>query len=150
QVATIHSAVIIHVDWDVEIRDFFSLRITNEFPDLAVVVSGAVLRIPDQLVDEVAQVKDEAEAVLLGSALVFKDHSSVRVHRSEICVLTTDEREVYRTRIIIGRRGDGAAEATAVTLRIGKAIPIDLGRLQSSDQHPTGPVRVRRNRHFLS
>ena len=120
------------------------------FPHLAVVISGAVLRIPDQLVDEVAQMQNKAEPVLLRSVLILEDHSSVRVLRSEVCVLTTDEREVYRPGIIIGRRGDGAAEAAAGTLRIGKAIPIDLGRLQSSDQHATGPIRLRRNRHSLS
>src|SRR6185369_3813148 len=149
QVAAIHSAVVIHVDRDVEVLNFLSLRITNDFLDLAVVISGAVLRIPDHLVDEVTQVQNEAEAVLLRSFLILEDHSSVRVHRSEICVLATDEREMYRPEIIIGRRGNGAADAAAGTLRISKAIPIDLRRLQSADQHTTGPIRLRRNRHSL-
>src|SRR5205814_8584375 len=124
-VSTIHGTVVRRVDWDVEVVNFLSLRITNDFPHLAVVISGAVLRIPDQLVDEVAQVQNKAEPVLLRSVLILEDHSSVRVLRSEVCVLTTDEREVYRPGIILGRRGDGAAEAAAGTLRIGKAIPID-------------------------
>src|SRR4051794_24751073 len=126
------------------------LEETNEFPHLAVVIGGAVLGIPDQFVYEVAQVQDKAEPVLLSSVLIFEDHSSIRVLRSEVCVLTTDEREAHWPGIIVGRRGDGAADAAAVTLRIGKAIPIDLGRLQSSDQHTTGPIRRRRNRDFLS
>ena len=145
QVTAIHSAIVIHCDRDMEVLDFLSLRIANEFPDLAVVVTGAVLRIPDQLVYEVAQVQDEAEAVLLRSALILEDHSSVRVLRSEVRVLTTDKREVYGSRIAIGRRGDGSPEAAAETFRIGKAIPIDLGWLQSTDQHPTGPISVWRN-----
>src|SRR5882724_178446 len=145
QVGAIHSTVVIHVDRDVEVVNFLSLRITNEFLHLAVVISGAVLRIPDQLVYEVAQVQNKTEPVLLRSVLILEDHSSVRVLRSEVRVLTTDEGEMYRPGIIIGRRGDVAAEAAAGTLRIGKAIPIDLGRLQSSDQYATGPIRLRRN-----
>ncbi len=72
QVGAIHGAVVIHIDRDVEVVDLLSLRIANQFSDLAVVVSGTVLRIPDQLVDEVAQVQDEAEAVLLSSALILE------------------------------------------------------------------------------
>src|ERR1700751_340654 len=124
QIGSIHSAIVIYVHWDVEVLNFLSLRITNDFPYLAVVISGAVLRIPDQLVDEVAQVQNKAEPVLLRSVLILEDHSSVSVLRSEVCVLTTDEREIYRPRIIMGRRGDGAAEAAAGSLGIGKAIPI--------------------------
>src|SRR6185312_10119189 len=145
QVTAIHGAVAIHVDRDVEVVNLLSLRIANEVPDLAVVVSGAILRIPDQLVDEVAEVQDKAEALLLRSALVLEDHPPIGILRAEICVLATDKREAYGSRIAIGRRGDGAAEATAVTLGIGKAIPIDLGWLQSADQYPTGPIRVGRN-----
>src|SRR5215468_1510375 len=145
QVTAVHSAVVIDRDRDVEVVNLLSLRIANEFLDLAVVVSGAVLRVPDQLVDEVAQVQDEAEAVLLRNALILEDHSSVRVLRSEVRVLTTDKREVYGSRIAIGRRGDGSPEAAAETFGIGKAIPIDLGWLQSADQHPTGPISACRN-----
>src|ERR1700756_1317654 len=101
QVAAIHSTVVIHRNWDVEVLNFLSLRITNDFLHLAVVISGAVLRIPDQLVYEVAQVQNKAEPVLLRSVLILEDHSSVSVLRSEVCVLTTDEREMYRPRIII-------------------------------------------------
>src|SRR5262249_48164602 len=113
QVGAIHGAVVIERDRDVEVVNLLSLRIANDVPRLAVVVSGAVLWIPDQLVYEVAQVQDEAEAVLLGSALILKDHSSVGVHRSEVRVLTTDKREVHRARIVIGGRGDGSPHAAA-------------------------------------
>src|SRR6185436_7556641 len=79
-------------------------------------------------------------------ALIFEDHAAVGVELAFIDTLAADEGEVDRAWIVRPRRGDGPADAAAVALGVGEAIPIHAGRLEASGKHPARPVRRRRNR----
>jgi len=84
--------------------------------------------------------QDEAEAIVLRRALVLEDHPSVGVLRARVCVLTADEREAYGTRIVVGRRRDGPANAAAIALFVDEPVPVDTGRLESRGEYAARPI----------
>jgi hypothetical protein len=95
QVRAIHRTVVIDRGRDVEVADLLAAGIPHHIEDLAVVIGLSVLRIPDHLVDEVAEMQNKAEAVVLRSALILVDHPPVGVLRARVGVLATDEREAH-------------------------------------------------------
>ena len=80
-----------------KIVDLLAVLVTHEVANAAVIHAlRPVFRIPDDFVDEIAEMQDEAQPVLFGGALILEDHSPVGVLRAVVCVLATDEREVHR------------------------------------------------------
>src|SRR5882724_8626314 len=61
----------------------------------------AIIRIPDDLVDEVPQMQHELEPLVFGCALVFKDHATVRVLFAQVGILTRDKCKPCRARVVI-------------------------------------------------
>ena len=96
--------------------------------DGAVVTGLDLLRVLDDLVDEVAEVQDEPELVLGRGALVLEDHPAIGVELAFIDVLAADEGEVDGARIVGGRRGHRSPDAAAVSVRIGEPVPVDARR----------------------
>src|SRR5262249_54744022 len=93
QICLIDRTVIVHRGRDMKIFVLFTARITDQVSYLSGVVLLAVLGVPNQLVNEVAKVKDKAQLFRLRSAFVLINHSSVRVLRTEVCILTAYERK---------------------------------------------------------
>src|SRR6476469_7542745 len=123
-----------------EVLDLLAVFVANDFADLAVIVSLALLGIPHQLVKEIAEVQYEAQSIVLGCTFILEDHSPISIHRPKICILATDESEAYWTDIIIRWGRDSSYYAASVAFRIRKAIPIDMRRFQPSHQYTAGPV----------
>src|ERR1700712_3227421 len=120
-----------------------ALRKARHFVDDAVVPTRYLFGIFDDLVDEVAEVEDEAELVLGSGALVLEDHPAVAVELALVDVLAADEGELDRAVIAVERRGDRPADAAAVAVGVGEAVPVDMGRLEPADEHPRRPVGSR-------
>jgi hypothetical protein len=93
----------------------------------ALVAEGAAVharepRVPDDLVEEVAEVEHEAQPVGLGALLVLEDHPAVGGLRALAGVLEADERELGRPRVAGRRRGDRATDPDAVAALVGPAV----------------------------
>src|ERR1051326_3749433 len=111
QIRLIDGAIILHRGGDVKVRYFFAVRITDDVSYLSGVVCLAVFGVPHQLINEVAKVQDETEFLVLRSALVLINHSSVRILRTEVCVLTAYKRKTNWPRIMIVRCSACSANA---------------------------------------
>src|SRR5882757_4010273 len=116
QICLIDGTIIVHRGGDVKVLYFFAVRITDYVPYLTGVVCLAVFGVPNQLVNEVAKVQDETEFLVLRSAFVFINHSSVGVLRANVCVLTAYKRKTNRPRVIIFRCSAGPANSTAISI----------------------------------
>ena len=126
---------------DVEVFVLLAIFVAHDVAYFAVIHAlRAVFRIPDQFVDEIAHVEDEGELVFRRGALILVDHPTISVLRAIVRVLAGHKGKVHAARIVIGRRGDRAADAAAVPVAIGEAIPIFRCGLQTAHQHPHGPV----------
>jgi hypothetical protein len=148
QVGTIDRAVVVDRGRNVEVVVLLAVGITHELADAAIVHAlRPVLRIPDQFVDEIAQMQHEPEAILGRGLLVLEDHASIRILRTVVDVLARHEREAHRPPIVFGRRRQRAADAAAVAIGIGEAIPVFVRRLEAADQHAAGPIGSRRYFH---
>src|SRR6185369_14612577 len=82
--------------------------------DGAVVPGLHLVGIFDHLVNEVAEMKDEAELVGRTRALILEDHPAISVELSFIDALAANESEVHRAGIARQRRSDRAADPAAV------------------------------------
>ena len=106
------------------------MRIANDVAYAPVVHAlRPILRIPDDLIDEVAKMQHEAQAIRFRRALILEDHPAVGVLSAVVGVLTTDERESHRARIVLCRRGDRSADTAGEAGLIGEPIPVNGGRL---------------------
>ena len=76
--------------------------------------------------------QNEIEPLAFRRAQVFEDHAPIRVLRALIRVLATDEGEPDTARIIVVRRSNSTADATAIAVAVAKAIPINPRWLQAS------------------
>src|SRR4029079_9424060 len=90
---------------------------------------------------EIPEVENETEAIGWRRALVLEDHPAIAIELAFVDALATDEREIDRPWIVRERRGDRPADAAAVPLCIGEAVPVDARRLEVTDQHPRRPIR---------
>ncbi len=146
QISPVDRPVIVDRRRNMEVLDLLTVRIPDDVAQASVVHAlGAIFRIPDELVDKVAEVQNEAQPIRLGRALVLEDHPPVGVLGAVVGILTTDEGEFYGSRIVRRRRGDRSADAARHSSLVGEAIPVDAGRLEVSHEDPTGPVRRRGN-----
>ena len=143
----VHHAIAVESGRDVEVVDLARIGHPAEVVDGAVVAMAHLVRIFHHLVDEVAEMQDEAQSLVGGCALVLPDHPPIRVLRPFVDALAGDEGKAYRARIVQARGGDGATDPAARAVRIGEAVPIDVARLQTADQHASGPIGGLRHLH---
>ncbi len=128
-----------------EVSNLFAMLIANDVSQAAVVHAlWAVFRIPDDLVDEIAEVKHEAELLVCRRALVFVNHAPIGILRTLIRILATDKCEARWARVDFCRRRDGAADAAAIAMRIDEAIPVDRCGSEAANEYARGPVRSSR------
>src|SRR6516225_1821371 len=80
--------------------------------------------------------------------LILKDHSAVGILSSLVGILTTHKCESHHSRIVVTRCRHCPADTAAVSVRIGKAVPIDFATLESAHHYATGPISRLRNRRF--
>src|ERR1700736_6115040 len=107
QVRSVSGAISLDRRWYVEVSIFFAIRITNEVSQPAVIHPlRAIFRIPNEFVDEIAEMQHEAEAVLFSCPFIFKDHSAVRVLCPLRHILTAHESKANRPWVIRLRRCD--------------------------------------------
>src|SRR5438309_8499478 len=63
-----------------KIANLFAVFVVNDVAQTTVVDAlRSVFRVPDNFIDEVAEVKHEPEAILFRSAFVLENHSPVRI-----------------------------------------------------------------------
>ena len=134
QIRAINRAIVVDRRRNVEIVDLFAVRIADNIAEPPIVHAlRPVFRIPDEFVDEVAEMQHKAEPIWFGGVLILVDHPSISILRSIVCVLATDKSEPDRSGIVIRRRSDGAANAAAESVCIGEAVPVNVRRLQAAD-----------------
>jgi hypothetical protein len=83
-----------------------------------------ILRVPNDLVDEVAEVEDEAQSFGGIAPFVVHDHTTIRITRAQLHVLATDECEARRTSVSPSWRGERPANPAAEAALVGEAIPV--------------------------
>src|SRR5436190_19595733 len=96
-----------------KIADLATVRDASDVVDGAVVPGLHLFGIFDHLVNEVAEMEDEAKLVGWPCAFILKDHPAIGVELALVDVLAADEGEVHRPRVVCERRRDRAANATA-------------------------------------
>ena len=144
EIRAIDGAIVVERGRYVEVADFLAVFEPHDVADAAVVhAARAILRIRHHLVDEVAEVQHEAQALVRRSALVLVNHATVGVLRAVVDVLAAHERERHRARIVCGRRRHGAAHAAREAVGIHEAIPVLARGLQTADEHATGEIGFR-------
>src|SRR5689334_13959041 len=129
QICLIDGTIIVHRGGDVKVLYFFAIRITDYVPYLTGVVCLAVFGVPHQLINEVPKVQGKTQFFRLRSAFVLINHSSVRVLRTDVCILTAYKRKTNWPRIMIVRCSACPADSTAISVTVCKTIPIDPSRL---------------------
>src|SRR5215831_15579984 len=102
--------------------------------DRAVVPRRQLVGIFDDLINEITEVENETESIGGRRALALVDHPAIGVQLAFIDVLAADEGELDRPWIFFQRRGDRPADAAAVPLSIGEAVPVDVRGLEMTDQ----------------
>src|ERR1041385_1095021 len=113
------------------------------FVDRAVVPRRQLVGIFDDLINEITEVQNETELIGGRRALILEDHPAIAIELAFIDALAADEGEIDRPWIVRERRGDRPADATAVPLSIGEAVPVNSRRLEMTDQHARRPIRFR-------
>ena len=146
EIAFVDGPVAIDGQREVEVADLPAVRDARNLIDRAVVACLHLVGILDHLVDEIAQVQNEIELFGGGSAFIFVNHPAIGVERALIDILTAHECEVHCARIVWQRRSDRAADPAAVSVGVGKPIPVSARRLESANQNARGPVRGARDR----
>src|SRR5436305_2330962 len=111
--------------------------------DRAVVPRRLLVGILDDLIDEITEVENETELIGGRRALILEDHPAIAVELAFIHALAADKREIDGPWVVRQRRGDRPADAAAVPLSIGEAVPVDARRLEVTDQHARRPIRFR-------
>src|SRR6185369_3908089 len=129
-----------------EIAELAPVGNAADVVDGAVVPGLHLVGIFDHLVDEIAQLQNEIELFGSGSAFIFVNHPAIGVELALIDILTAHEGEVDCARIVWQRRGDRAADPTAVSVGVGEPIPVSACRLESANQNARGPVRGAQDR----
>ncbi len=128
QVRAIDSAVVIHGCRDVKVANLLPRLVANEVAYPAIVHAlWTVLRVPDDLVDEITQMQHELQLFLPWRSLILKDHPPVSILCALVGILAGHKSEAHRPRVVHVRRCHGAADPAAVAFRIRKPVPIDCG-----------------------
>src|SRR6188472_36724 len=88
----------------------------SDVVDRAVVARRHFVGILDDLVDEITEVKNEAELIGGRRALILEDHPAIAIELAFIEALAADEGEIDRPWIVRQRRSDRPADAAPVPL----------------------------------
>ena len=142
EIAAVGGPVVVERGRQVESAHLPAGRVADEFAQApsARLSAGAVFGIEDELVDEVAEVQYEAEALRRSPALILEDHLAPGVHGALGRVLAADEGEADRPLVAVRRRGQGPADPAALAFLVDEAEEIFVGRLQSAREEPAGPA----------
>ena len=146
QVAFVDGAIAFDRQRIVELAGLPAVGNAPDVVNRAVVTRFHFLGIFDDFVNEIAEVEDESELVLWRGALVLEDHPAIGVELAFIDVLAADEGEIDGARVAVERRGDRAADAAAVPVGVGEAVPVGPRGLEATDEYPRGPVGSGRDR----
>src|SRR4051812_26420345 len=128
-----------------KIPHLLAVRIAHDVaqPPPALDAACAVLGIPDDFIDEVAEVQYETELFGARPTLILVDHTSIRVARALRDILATDERELNERVVGVGGSGQRSTDAAGMTRFVDEAIPILASRLQARRQKSTRPIGLR-------
>lgn len=126
KIVAVDGAIVVNISWYVEGLNLLAMRITDDISDLSVVVLCSILRVPHDFVDEIAEMQNEAKPILVAGLFIFIDHSAVCILRAEIRVLAAYEGKSNRPWVVVRGCCDGSTHATARTVLIRKAVPINL------------------------
>jgi hypothetical protein len=143
QVAAIQTAVIVERHGYVEVAHFLAGLEAHDVAQAAVVHAlRPVFGVPDDLVDEVAEVQHEVELTLGGAPFVLEDHAAIGILRALADVLAAHEREVHAACVGFPRRCLRSTDAAAVPGVVDEPIPVHGCRLQSRRENAAGPVSL--------
>jgi len=143
EIRAIDGAIVVDRRRNMEVGMFFTVLVAYELTDAAIVIAlRPVFRIPDEFVNEVAEMQDETQALVGCRVLVVVDHAPVGRLRAEIRVLAGNECEAHGAPVIMRRGRQRAADAAAIAVGIGEAIPVLARGFEAADEHAAGPVRV--------
>jgi hypothetical protein len=147
QIRAINGTIVLDICGDVKILNLLAVRVSHQISHPPVVHAlRAVFRIPNNFINEIAEVKHETELILLWRSLIFKDHPPIRVLRAIVRILAADKGKTYRSIIVFRRSRHRAPDPASKPFLIGKAIPVNGSRLKSSDKYATRPVGFSQNR----
>ena len=144
EVGTVHRAVVRERRGQVVVAELVAVGVLEQRAQAAAAVLALrhLVRVIHHLVDEVAEVQHEAELLGARAALVLVDHSTIRVRGADGHVLAAHEREAHRARIAFARRSERAADAAAVAVFVGEAVPVLGGGREPGRHEAAGPVGV--------
>ena len=109
QIRPVNGTIVVHGGGNVKVGDLLAVRVADNIQNAAVVHAlRAVFRVPDDLVNEIAQVQYESEAVSRCGAFVVVDHAAISV----LCALV-GVRQLTNTK----RTGRESPSAGAVIAR---------------------------------
>src|SRR5262249_26088812 len=129
EIRPVDRAIILNRRRNVKVGNLFAALVPNNIPQPPVVHSlRPVLRIPDDFVDEVTQVKDKSQTIGGGCVLILENHAAERVLCALVGILTTDERKLHCARVARVRCCDCPANPAAQALPAGQPGPQDLCR----------------------
>ncbi len=108
-----------------EVVDLASVGNTTDVEHGAIVAMRYLIRVLNDLIDEIPKMQDERQAIFGRGALIFPNHASVGILRALIHALARNESKAHRSCIVdLGRR-DRAADTAAIAFRIDEAIPVN-------------------------
>jgi len=146
QISTVHRTVVVHRRGNVKVINLLSVLVVHNVAQAAIVHPlWPVLRVPDDLIDEITEMQNKVEPICFRCVLILKDHFPIRVLCPLICILAAHKCKADRSCVSICRSRNGAPDSATKTVAVDKPIPINACRLQSSNQHSTGPIRFSRN-----
>ena len=144
EIALVDGAIAVDGQRVVEVAGLAAIGNARDLVDRAVVAGLHLVGILNDLVDEVAEVQHEAE-LIVGRARVRLRRSSgdSALSLPSLTLWQLTKAKFTRPWIVRQRRGDRAADAAAVSVGVGEAIPVVARRLESADQNARRPVRRR-------
>jgi len=133
----------------VKVRVLLAVRISHDVENFAVVHTlRPVFGIPDDLVNEIAQVKNESDLFRLACPLIFENHPPVSVLSSLIRVLAAYKDELHWTHVRFFWRGDRPPNAASFAKFVGESVPIHVTRFQPTYKHAAGVIGISADRRI--
>src|SRR6185503_7652762 len=144
--------VVIQIRGQMKVPHLLAVRIAHDVAQAPPALDAArtVLRIPDDFVDEIAEVQYETELLGARTTQIFVDHTSIRVACALGYVLAADECEMSRSVVGVGGRGQRSTDTAGVARLLDESIPVLASRLQTRCEKSTGPIGLRSHRHFAT
>src|SRR5262245_38650657 len=141
EISLVKRPIVVYRSRHVKVTKLFTMRVTDDVTQPPRVHSlRTIFGIPDNFIDEVAEVEHEAESLVIGPPLVFPDHPAVSRRSALLNVLAANEGKAHGSAVLIGRRSDCATNPAAEAMLIRKAVPIDARRLEIGRESAAGPI----------